>query len=475
MTEKLDIHPVILCGGTGTRLWPVSRQSYPKQFCELTGDASLFRQAVERTNRFSTRKPVVVSNEAYRFVVAEQLATDGAAILLEPDARNTAPAICLAALHVARDSPDGIMLVTPSDHVIRDENAFVAAIRQAVEASAEDRIVTFGILPTHPATGYGYIACDPDAKGCTAIARFVEKPDRATAEEMLQGGGYLWNAGMFLMQASTVLEAFRQHAPLVLEACSQAIEHARDDADFIRPNAQLFARAPKISFDHAIMEASGGLVVPAEIGWSDMGSWDAVMADRTSDADGVVTEGGATALDCKNSLLMNTADGVRLVGLGLRDIIAVSTGDAVLVAHKSQADQVGRVVRGLAEQNAPQAAQTARCHRPWGWYESLALDDRFQVKRIVVKPGGQLSLQSHVHRSEHWVVVSGTARVTIGDEVTLLGENQSVYVPLGEIHRLENPGKFELQMIEVQSGAYLGEDDIVRYEDIYDRVAATAA
>ena len=475
MFEKLDIQPVILCGGTGTRLWPLSRKSYPKQFCELTGDTSLFRQTIDRVSRICAKKPIAIANEDYRFIVAEQMGDAGAATILEPHARNTAPAICLAALHVAAQNPDAVMLVLPSDHTIRDERAFASAVVKAGADIGSGRIVTFGIRPTHPATGYGYISCDASAEDSTLIRRFVEKPDLETAKRMLEDGGYLWNSGMFLMGAGAVLDAYRVHAPMVLEACRQAMESAREDADYVRPASEAFAKAPSISFDYAVMEAEGGAVVPVDMGWSDLGAWDAVWADRETDEAGVVAEGGAVALNCRDTLLKNTSEGMRLVGLGLHDIVAVSTGDAVLVAHKSHADKVGEVVKELEVREALEANETPRCHRPWGWYESLSRGDRFQVKRIAVKPGGRLSLQSHVHRSEHWVVVAGTARVTIGDDVKLLSENESVYVPLGEIHRLENPGKFELHLIEVQSGTYLGEDDIVRYEDIYDRVESHAA
>ncbi|MEM6664077.1 MAG: mannose-1-phosphate guanylyltransferase/mannose-6-phosphate isomerase [Pseudomonadota bacterium] len=475
MSMMHNIQPVILCGGTGTRLWPLSRKSYPKQFCTLTGTRSLFQQTIDRVRRLTHHKPIAVANEAYRFIVGEQMEDQAGGTILEPQARNTAPAICLAALYVADECAETIMLILPSDHAVKDDAAFEGAVTAAMGAADQGHIVTLGIQPTHPATGYGYISHESGEEGCKRIAQFVEKPSLERASEMLEEGGYLWNAGIFVAKASTLLEAFRVHAPEVWQACQQSIAAGSADADFVRPDADAFADVPAVSFDVAVMEKSGGMVVPVDMGWSDLGAWDAVWSNGDADEDGVVTDGSALSLDCSDSLLVNKSGNVRMVGIGLKDIVVVSTGDAVLIAHKSCADRVGDAVRELQKDEAPEATETAQCRRPWGWYESLRKGTRFQVKRIAVKPGGQLSLQSHVHRAEHWVVVSGTAKVTVGSEVRLLTENESVYVPLGEIHRLETPGKFELQLIEVQTGTYFGEDDIIRYEDIYDRTLSAAA
>lgn len=469
-----NIHPVILCGGSGTRLWPVSRESYPKQFCTLTDGETLFRQTLARAALISPNRPVVITNENHRFIAADQAQGACETLILEPAARNTAPAVCLAALHRYAIDPAAMLLVLPSDHALDDLDGFRETIARAQQAASQGAIVTFGIQPDHPATGYGYISCTLDGDRPVPYCHFVEKPEWDLAERMIEDGGYLWNAGMFLFQAATVIEAFREHAPEILATCQKALANAAEDADFLRPDTDAFQASPSISFDHAIMEKVRGFVTPARFGWSDLGAWEAVWSKSEQDANGVALSGNALAEDCRNTLLRSETDRTRLVGLGLENIVAVATPDAILVADKSRAQEVGQIAKRLTADGAPDALESPRCHRPWGWYESLAIGARFQVKRIMVKPGGQLSLQSHVHRSEHWVVVSGSAQVTVGDDVKLLGENQSVYIPLGEIHRLENPGKVDLHLFEVQSGAYLGEDDIVRYEDIYQRAVIAA-
>jgi len=472
-TDRPAIHPVILCGGSGTRLWPASRRSYPKQFCPLIEGGSLFERTLGRIRGEGFADPVLLTHQDFRFVVAEQLgATGGRAsrIVLEPEGRNTAPAVCLAALEVAARDADGLLLVLPSDHLLADAAAFRAAVLAGAPAAAEGRLVTFGIRPDRPETGYGYLelAAAPEP-GPQPFLRFVEKPDAARAAEMLASGRYLWNSGMFLFSAAAILAAFEAHAPEIRAACAAALAGGREDLDFFRPAAEPYLACPDISIDYAIMERERGMVVPLDVGWNDLGSWRTVWAESAPDADGIATTGAVTAIGCRDTLLRADHPDIRLVGIGLERIVAVATGDAVLVADMDRSQEVKEAVALLKAENAEQATDFPRCYRPWGWYERVAHGHRFQVKQIMVKPGGILSLQSHHHRAEHWVVVAGTAKVTVGEEVRLLGENQSVYIPLGAVHRLENPGKLELHLIEVQSGAYLGEDDIVRYEDIYAR------
>lgn len=472
-SSAAPIVPVILCGGSGTRLWPLSRKSYPKQFTALSGGDTLFRNTLRRAAAVTSAAPVAMTHDDYRFIAADQMAGFGGRVVVEPASRNTGPAICTAALLAYRTDPNALTLVLPSDHAIRKEEAFADAIRRATPVAAEGAIVTFGITPDRPATGYGYIECEDVCDGDPApFARFVEKPEAAAAAAMISTGRYLWNAGMFLFAARTVVDAFREHAPDILAHCQRAISGAQEDLDFLRIEADAYCQNPDISFDHAIMEKVDGVVLPVDLGWNDLGAWDTIWREADRNADGVATTGGAMALGCHNSLLRAEDDGQRLVGIGLENIVAVATKDAVLVADMSKAQNVKDAVRALKVINASQAEESPRSHRPWGWYESLSKGDRFQVKRIMVKPGGRLSLQSHMHRSEHWVVVSGTATVTVGDMVKRMTENESVYIPCGDIHRLENNGKIDLHLIEVQSGPYLGEDDIVRYEDIYARAAA---
>ena len=469
------IHPVILCGGTGTRLWPSSRQAYPKQFSALLGDYSSFQDTLRRVAAPAFAAPLLLTVEPYRFLVEDQMRSLGlsdAEILLEPEPRNTGPAVLTAALRLAESDPDIVMLVLPSDHLIRDATAFLATVERAVPAAEAVQIVTFGISPNRPETGFGYLelAGPADKAKPVALTGFHEKPDLAMAEALLAKGHALWNAGIFLFRARTIIAAYEQYASDLVAPCREALAGAESDLAFIRLASAPYETLRSVSIDDAVMEKAEGLVaLPLDAGWLDLGSWDALQSVLPADANGVVGSGQVTAINCENSILRSEDSNVRLVGLGLKNIAAIAMRDAVLVADLSQAQQVGQVVAELKAAGATQAEDYPRFHRPWGWYETLCLDTRFQVKRIMVKPGGLLSLQSHVHRSEHWVVVSGTARVTVGDKVQLLGENESVYIPLGAVHRMENPGKVPMYLIEVQTGAYLGEDDIVRYEDIYSR------
>ena len=471
------ITPVILCGGSGTRLWPLSRKSYPKQFVPLVGENTLFQGSALRLCDEGFAPPLVLTNSDFRFIVAEQLAEigiDPGAILIEPEGRNTAPAVLAAAIWLEKSDPDGLMLVAPSDHVVPDIEAFRAATLAGAEAAREGQLVTFGIKPTHPETGYGYLELAEEPQDFTAqplaLRQFVEKPDAARAEEMVQAGKYLWNAGIFLFSVKTILAAFRAHAPDLIAPVQAAVDQGKPDLGFLRLAPDPWAEADDISIDYAVMEKANNLsVVPFAAGWSDLGGWDAVWHEGNPDARGVVTSDHATALDCDNSLLRSEDGALEMVGIGLQNIIAIAMPDAVLVADMSRAQDVKLAVAALKEKHALQATTFPKDHRPWGWFESLVIGDRFQVKRIVVHPGGALSLQSHHHRSEHWIVVEGTARVTVNEDVKLVTENQSVYIPLGAVHRMENPGKVPMVLIEVQTGSYLGEDDIIRYEDVYAR------
>ena len=468
------IHPVILCGGSGTRLWPASRKAYPKQFAPLIGEQSLYQMALQRLTGPDFAAPLIMTGDDFRFMATEQaqdLGLSDARVIVEPMGRDTAPAILTAALSLA-DTPDAMMLVAPSDHVIGDLPAFLAAIKAAAEAAQTGALVTFGITPDRPETGYGYLELPqtPDSGAAIKLNSFREKPDAATAQQMLEAGNYLWNAGIFLFRVKDIIAAFNQHAPDLVTPCQAAIDAGSDDLDFFRLGANEYAQAAAISFDYAIMEkAQTVMAVPLSCAWSDLGSWDALWQTQSPDADGMVAIGAVTALDCTNSYLRSEEDTLQLVGLGLDNIVAVAMRDAVLVADKSRSQDVKAIVGALRTQKVAQADDYPRFYRPWGWYETLCLDVRFQVKRIMVKPGGVLSLQSHHHRSEHWIVVAGTAEVTIGEDTKLVTENEGVYIPLGTVHRLSNPGKLPMYLIEVQTGGYLGEDDITRYEDAYDR------
>ncbi len=478
MATDQDIHPLLLCGGSGTRLWPLSRKSYPKQFTRLTGDESLFQASARRLSGPGFAAPMVVTASDYRFVILEQLAAvsvQPAVTLIEPEPRNTAPAILAGALHLEARAPGALMLVAPSDHVIPDADRFRAAVDAARDAALGGDLVTFGIRPDRAETGYGWLelSTDPGADFAPVpqpLRAFVEKPDAPRAEAMLAGGQHLWNAGIFLFTTTSLIEAFQTHRPDMLDQVRASVDQAQPDLAFSRLAPDPWAQVDSDSIDYAVMEHAPNLtVVPYAGAWSDLGGWDAVWREGNPDAQGVVTRGPATAIDCEGSMLWSSDSGQAIVGIGLTDIVAIAMPDAVLVTHRDRAQDVKQAVTALKDQGLDQAETLPRDYRPWGWFESLAVGDRFQVKRIVVKPGAALSLQSHHHRAEHWIVVQGTAKVTVEDTVTLVSENQSVFVPLGAKHRMENPGKVEMVLIEVQSGSYLGEDDITRYEDVYAR------
>jgi mannose-1-phosphate guanylyltransferase/mannose-6-phosphate isomerase len=471
------ITPVLLAGGSGTRLWPLSRKSYPKQFAKLMGEESLFQASARRLSGDGFAAPVIVTGDPFRFIVTEQLAAieqAPQAVMIEPAARNTAPAVAAAALMLEAQDPGALMLIAPSDHVIPDAAAFRAAVAAAAPRAAGGDIVTFGITPTRPETGYGYLelaeGTDPSVPEPQALARFVEKPDADHAATMLASGGFLWNAGIFLASAATLRAAYEAHAPETLAKARAALDGAQTDLGFTRLDPEAWAALEDLSIDYAIMEKAKNLaVMPYSGKWSDLGGWEAVWQESLPDASGTATSDGSLAIDCTDTLLRSEAVGQRIVGIGLDDIVAIAMPDAVLVTRKSQSQRTKEAVAALRAVKAAQADTFPVDHRPWGTFESLVKGARFQVKRIVVKPGAALSLQSHHHRAEHWIVVEGTARVTVNENVTLLSENQSVYIPLGAVHRLENPGKVDLVLIEVQTGSYLGEDDIIRYEDVYAR------
>ena len=475
-----NLYPVILCGGSGTRLWPLSRKSFPKQFVSLVGDETLYQASARRMtgslNGADFQAPIIMTNSDFRFVVVEQLqeiGIDPGAVIIEPSARNTAPAVLAAALHAQAQDPDALVLIAPSDHVMSDPASFHAAIDAGLDAAAEGNLVTFGIKPSKPETGFGYLklANQLDGTGsAVALDAFVEKPDLERAVEMVADGSYLWNASIVLFRAKDIVEAFKAHAATMAKLVSSAVDQAHADLGFLRLAEQPWNEIEDISIDFAVMEKATNLsVVPYAGMWSDLGSWTAVHDLSNPDENGVATSGPVTAIDCKNVLLRSENDDQELVGIGLENLIAIAMPDAVLVADMTKVQDVKKAVAALKAKGATQAELLPVDFRPWGHFETLVLGERFQVKRIVVKPAAALSLQSHHHRAEHWIVVEGTAKVTVNEDVKLVSENQSVYIPLGAVHRMENPGKVDMVLIEVQTGTYLGEDDIIRYEDVYSR------
>ena len=464
------ITPVILSGGSGTRLWPLSRELFPKQLINVQGGAETLLQATltRLQGLDGLAAPIVVCNESHRFLVAEQvraLGVSDARIVLEPCARNTAPAIALSA---QISDPDALMLVLPADHVIQRRAHFQSAVRQAVSLAEQGRLVTFGVVPTGPETGYGYIRCGEPLSEGFVIDRFIEKPDRTRAQEFLSEGGYLWNSGMFLIKASRYLEELSLHSAEMFKATEDAVRLAKQDLDFIRIDAEAFARSPSDSIDYAVMEKTdAAAVVPLDAGWSDVGSWSSLHEALDRDGAGNALRGDVLAEDTAGSFVL--AESRLVATVGLRDHVVVETKDAVLVAPKDRVQDVKKLVERIKREGRTEHQLHREVHRPWGSYDSIENGDRYQVKRLSVKPGAAMSLQMHHHRAEHWIVVSGTARITRGDEVFMLEENQSTYIPLGVKHRIENLGKIPLHIIEVQSGSYLGEDDIVRFEDVYGR------
>ena len=472
--------PVILSGGAGTRLWPLSRELYPKQLLALTGERTMLQQTALRLSGLAAASPVVVCNEAHRFLVAEQLRQlkmDTRAVVLEPFGRNTAPAIALAALAALKmaGGEDPELLVLPADHVIRDVGAFQQAVRTALPAVQQGKLVTFGIVPSAPETGYGYIQRGAEATGAAGlfqIARFVEKPNLERAQQFLKSGDYFWNSGMFMFRAGRYLQELEKFAPQIARVCRAAFENAASDLDFMRIDAKTFENCPSDSIDYAVMEkTSDAVVVPLDAGWSDVGSWSALHEACDADRHGNVSRGDVISEDSNGNYLY--AESRLVATVGLRDHVVVETKDAVLVAPKNRVQDVKKLVTRLKEAGRYEHSLHREVFRPWGSYDSIENGERFQVKRLKVKPGATLSLQMHHHRAEHWIVVSGTARITRGDEVFLLEENQSTYIPIGVKHRIENPGMIPLHIIEVQSGSYLGEDDIVRFDDRYGRQGTT--
>ncbi|MFZ3234569.1 MAG: mannose-1-phosphate guanylyltransferase/mannose-6-phosphate isomerase [Stellaceae bacterium] len=469
------IHPVVLSGGSGTRLWPMSRTLYPKQLLRLLGDDSLLQQTLRRVaDRDRFAPPLLVANEEHRFIIAEQLREIGAparALLLEPVGRNTAPAACVAALVLAESDPDALMLLLPSDHMIADEAAFAAATSRAAAAARGGALVTFGITPERPETGYGYIRRGPalDAvEGVFRVAEFVEKPGLDVARSFVASGEHFWNGGIFLFPAALYLDELGRIRPDIVAACSRALDEASRDADFIRLGKEAFHACPADSIDYALMEHTArAAVVPVGMGWSDVGSWDALWELSDRDAAGNAITGNVVAENTRNCYLRSDAGLV--AATGIEDLVVVATADALMLAPRGRTQEVRGLVARLAAEGRDEAEALPTVHRPWGTYRALHNGHRVQVKHITVKPGGKLSLQMHHHRAEHWIVVQGTARVRRGDEEIMLTEDQSTYIPLGTLHRLENPGKIPLHLIEVQSGSYLGEDDIVRFEDSYGR------
>ena len=473
------IYPVLLAGGSGTRLWPLSRKSYPKQFSKLIGERTLFQNSAQRltsSDCLEFAPHITLTNADFRFIIAEQLleiGIDPGPILIEPVAKNTAAAILAASMFACSEYDDPILLVAPSDHVIPDKQEFHKAIKMGLDHVQNNKMITFGIIPTHPETGYGYLELSTDLfdkNGISALKSYIEKPSLHDAEQMLEAGNYLWNAGIFLFRARDMIDSFNTYAPETLKLVKQAVIDISKDLGFLRLAAEPWSKLDDISIDYAIMEKAQNLVaVPFKSKWSDLGGWDAVWLQSEPDVSGNVTSKTAHAIECSNSLLRSESQSQQLVGIGLNDIMGIAMPDAVLVAPKGRGQDVKKAVELLKSKGITQAEIFPKDHRPWGWFESLALGDCFQVKRIFVNPGAALSLQSHEYRSEHWIVVEGTACVTIDNEVRFVSEGQSVYVPLGAKHRMANQGKLPMILIEVQIGTYLGEDDIIRYQDNYSR------
>jgi len=476
MTDIIEvspvISPVILSGGSGKRLWPLSRAAYPKQFIDLVGAQSLMQQTCQRFDGPLFKPVSILCNDAHRFLVGEQLCElkiKPENIVLEPVGRNTAPAALIAALINAKNDPQGLVLLLPSDHVIDDTHAFQETIGRGVEVALAGEIVTFGVRPDAPETGYGYIETSQCANGVLDVKRFVEKPSVEKTEEYLRSGDFFWNAGIFLYSAQTMITAFEKHAPDILKHCLAALAGAKNDLDFLRLDKDAYGQCENISLDYGIIEKINNIkCVPLETPWSDLGAWSAIWAHMNKDAQGNVIRGDVVLHDVNDSYI-HSADGGCLTVVGLDNVMAVATKDAILIISKDRAQDVKHIVDELKARGRDEVIEHMRVYRPWGWYEGLSSGDRFQVKSLMVKPGAQLSLQSHFHRAEHWVVVEGTAEVTVGDTTQLLSENQSTYIPIGATHRLGNPGKLPTLLIEVQSGAYLGEDDIVRYDDDFGR------
>lgn len=473
--DASKIIPVLLSGGTGSRLWPLSREAYPKQFLPLVDNETLLQQAALRTlDRHQFGSLIVVANAEHRFIIAEQLRTfarPSPRIVLEPVGRNTAPAAAVAALLAEADDPDALILVMPADHIMSDAEAFLSAVSTGEPAARAGSMVLFGVRPTSAATGYGYIRIGEelaDVPGANLVRQFVEKPDVGTAEAYVDSGEYLWNSGIFLLPIRRFLEELALHAPDVLTAARAAVANAKRDLDFLRLDADSFSKTPSISIDYAVFEKTArSVVVPTNMPWTDVGSWSALWEIGEKDSRGNVCRGDVVLQDARGCYVRG--EGPLVAGLGIEDLVVIATSDVILIAPRSRDQEVKQIVERLKALGREAATQTVLVHRPWGYYQSLHTGERFQVKRITVNPGGKLSLQMHHHRAEHWVVVNGTARVTRDSETLLVTENQSVYLPLGCVHRLENPGLLPLNLIEVQSGAYIGEDDIVRIEDIYQR------
>ena len=471
----MNIYPVILTGGAGSRLWPLSREHYPKPLLPLFGQRTLLQDTAMRLNGLDgAQAPVFVCNEEHRFLVAEQVQSIGlqsGAILLEPEGRNTAPALTLAALYLSEKDPQALIIAMPADHVIPDTEVFGSAVKQAAELAKQGYLVTFGIVPKHAETGYGYIhrGVPIESSQAFSVDRFVEKPDLATAQSYINTGEYYWNSGIFALRADTWLAEIERYAPAIADACRAAIDSGKRDNDFCRVGKESFLLSPSNSIDYAVMEKTDKVaVVPLDAGWSDVGAWSALWDISKRDMQGNVTQGDVLVHDVQNTLVV--AQHRCVAAIGLENAVVIETPDAVLVTSRGRAQDVKEIVSQLKKSGRDEYKFHRRVFRPWGDYEGIDVGARYQVKRLTVKPGASLSLQMHHHRAEHWIVVKGTARVTRGNEILTLSENESTYIPLGTKHRLENPGKIPLEIIEVQSGSYLGEDDIVRFEDVYDRM-----